>query len=258
MASQDFSIANQPHARKQGASPGMITNFIQASARAWKLPFIAIVLLLVAPFVVILIGVLSALMGKATYLWVAGEDGLAENIQVVLFGLTFLLGLLVARRYWQAGYKLITFLYLFLCIGLVFLIGEEISWGQRIFGWETTGMMAEINTQNETNIHNISGFKTAFKWVQMLVGAYGLLLPLIIGRWRDLPGLRELWAAIVPHRVLIPYFGLMFFWKFYRNLFEAPAHWEFALAEYNEILELVLAMGLFLFMVFQLRRDRSA
>jgi len=38
------------------------------------------------------------------------------------------------------------------CLGF-FL--EEISWGQRIFGWETPGWMSKINIQNETNIHNI-------------------------------------------------------------------------------------------------------
>jgi len=33
--------------------------------------------------------------------------------------------------------------------------GEEISWGQRVFGWETTGAMESLNYQNETNLHNI-------------------------------------------------------------------------------------------------------
>jgi hypothetical protein len=32
---------------------------------------------------------------------------------------------------------------------------EEISWGQRIFGWETPMYLAKINEQKETNIHNI-------------------------------------------------------------------------------------------------------
>jgi len=256
MASQDFAIAHESQARRRTFF-GTMTGFIQVSAKAWRLPLIAIVCLLLLPFVVMMASAFSALMGKATYLWVTGEDGLAENIQVLLFALTFLLGLFVARRYWRAGDKLIALLYVFLCLGLIFLIGEEISWGQRIFGWQTTGVMAEINTQNETNIHNISGFKTAFKWVQMLVGAYGMLLPLVIGRWRNHAKFREFIAALVPHDILIPYFGLMFVWKFYRNLFVAPARWEFMLAEYNEVLELILAMGLCLFMIFQLRRSRT-
>ena len=33
-------------------------------------------------------------------------------------------------------------------------MGEEISWGQRIFGFETPDAIAEGNIQGETNIHN--------------------------------------------------------------------------------------------------------
>ncbi len=39
---------------------------------------------------------------------------------------------------------------------MFFLFGmEEISWGQRIFSWETPGVLVEFNDQNELNLHNI-------------------------------------------------------------------------------------------------------
>ena len=40
-------------------------------------------------------------------------------------------------------------------IMLFFGFGEEISWGQRIFGFETPGSLNNLNTQGETNLHNI-------------------------------------------------------------------------------------------------------
>lgn len=42
--------------------------------------------------------------------------------------------------------------------GLLFFwaFGEEISWGQHFFGTETPAWLAEINAQNETNLHNIN------------------------------------------------------------------------------------------------------
>ncbi|MEZ4736758.1 MAG: hypothetical protein R3E79_57490 [Caldilineaceae bacterium] len=232
--------------------------FILRSASAWKVSSIVLVLLLIAPFFVIAAGLFSALLGKATYLWLTGEDGFAENLQIFFSALTFICALMLIRRYQQAGKHLIVVLYVILCFGLLFLIGEEISWGQRIFGWQTTGVLAEINTQHETNLHNIVGAKTAFKWVQLLIGAYGTLLPLMFGRWQGNSRVKELFAAIIPDYTLIPYFASMFIWKLYRNLLPAPANWEFALAEYNEMLELVLAMGIFLFMIFQLRSDRTS
>lgn len=33
--------------------------------------------------------------------------------------------------------------------------GEEISWGQRIFGWETPAALSSANAQNEINFHNL-------------------------------------------------------------------------------------------------------
>ena len=51
--------------------------------------------------------------------------------------------------------KIEIFVKIFLSL-LFFIFGmEEISWGQRIIGWETPSALAQINHQNETNIHNI-------------------------------------------------------------------------------------------------------
>lgn len=234
---------------------GFVREFVATSAQAWQLAPWAMRLLLLAPVLIMLIGASSALFGKNAYLLITGEDGIAENLQVLIYMVTFILALSATRRYWQAKERLIALLYIALCLGLLFLTGEEISWGQRLFGWGTTGVFAEINQQQETNLHNIKGVQDLFKWVQLLVGAYGLFLPLIVKRWGIFPVFRKLLAAITPHESLIPYFGAMFFWKLYRNLLPAPGHWEFRLAEYNEVIELVLALGLFLFVVFQLRRD---
>lgn len=44
---------------------------------------------------------------------------------------------------------------LILALLLIFMSGEEISWGQRIFHWQTTGIFKKDNLQNETNFHNM-------------------------------------------------------------------------------------------------------
>lgn len=50
--------------------------------------------------------------------------------------------------------KIITGLLVIASLGLVFVAGEEISWGQRIFGIETPPEIAAQNTQGEITIHN--------------------------------------------------------------------------------------------------------
>ncbi len=48
----------------------------------------------------------------------------------------------------------------FLLLALLFFFGggEEISWGQRIFGWDTPPAFEQANLQRETNIHNLKVF----------------------------------------------------------------------------------------------------
>ena len=48
----------------------------------------------------------------------------------------------------------------FLLLALLFFFGggEEISWGQRIFGWDTPQAFEQANIQRETNIHNLKIF----------------------------------------------------------------------------------------------------
>lgn len=57
----------------------------------------------------------------------------------------------------------IKFLPIRIWIGLVtlaciYIAGEEISWGQHLFNWQSPEVFREVNDQNETNIHNISSW----------------------------------------------------------------------------------------------------
>lgn len=45
-----------------------------------------------------------------------------------------------------------------LAVVFFFAFGEEISWGQRVFGWQTPESLLETNQQQETNIHNLVFF----------------------------------------------------------------------------------------------------
>lgn len=57
------------------------------------------------------------------------------------------------RRDWTTINRLFL---LGVAIVLVFGGGEEASWGQQYFGWETPEPIAEQNEQDETNVHNLT------------------------------------------------------------------------------------------------------
>ena len=46
-------------------------------------------------------------------------------------------------------------IFAFVALGCFFVAGEELSWGQWIFGWGTPEALAAVNLQNETNAHNL-------------------------------------------------------------------------------------------------------
>ncbi|MGQ0656991.1 MAG: hypothetical protein ACT4NU_02680 [Chromatiales bacterium] len=227
-------------------------------ARAWSVsPRMVVVISLIVPAVVALAGVVTALMGKATYKRFTGEDGVAESLQVLFFGLALVLGLWMARRLWKSGSTGFALLYLCLSAGLIFFIGEELSWGQRIFGWETPEAFQTANKQDETNIHNIYGVGAAFKWLHVVIGAYGTILPLLV-YWRprnDRHG--EAIALLVPHFTLVPYFLATLLWRLQANLWKPPKQLYFVITEYSEVMELMLAIALFMFLLFQFRRTRA-
>lgn len=233
-----------------------IKQFLSEAAEDWSLSKGTVAIICVLPLFIAFFGAFTALMGKDTYKWFVSEDATAETLQVIFYVFSFVMSLFVASRYWKTGDKLIAVLFLGFSGALFFLIGEELSWGQRIFGWQTSESFAEINKQEETNLHNVYGVGSTFKWVQMLVGAYGTIVPLLVWRWNQLrPFQSRLWS-IVPHYTLIGYFAMLFFWRLYRNLFDPPEDFYFVVSEYNEVLELALALGFFFFLIFQIRKTK--
>jgi hypothetical protein len=55
------------------------------------------------------------------------------------------------RRWLRGWLVLVTF-------GCIYIAGEELSWGQHLFGWSTPDYIGTLNDQKETNIHNISSW----------------------------------------------------------------------------------------------------
>ena len=234
----------------------ILDNIITDSADAWSLSRTSIVAIFVAPAFVAASGIAAAFAGKSFYRWYTEEDGFAESLQVLLYATSLVISLLVLRHHWQLKNRILTILYAFLACGLVFMVGEELSWGQRIFGWQTPQSLVALNKQNESNLHNINGVGSTFKWVQGLVGAYGAFLPLVFLRKNFLSRFRLIIDSVVPHYLLIVFFLPMFCWRLFRNLSEDPVRYYYVITNYNEIIELILAMGFCLFLIFQLRKCR--
>jgi hypothetical protein len=67
-------------------------------------------------------------------------------------------------------------------IALIYLGGEEASWGQHIFGWESSEYFLENNQMYETNLHNLTPQMEQVPKILLHLAAIfgGLIWPLLI------------------------------------------------------------------------------
>ena len=80
------------------------------------------------------------------------EDGIYENLQFLLIGSAFLAALWGLKRHrahsWMAAYFALA------AVCSFYVAAEEVSWGQRFFGWATPESWHAVNDHGETNLHN--------------------------------------------------------------------------------------------------------
>jgi hypothetical protein len=94
------------------------------------------------------------LQGPPTAQGRAHELGLLETLQNLFLAGSFVLMLATITR---AKTTYLRAWVVFIALGTFWLLGEETSWGQHYFNWETGGWFADANDQGETNIHNTEG-----------------------------------------------------------------------------------------------------
>jgi len=103
------------------------------------------------------------LLDGTTLLELTSEDGPVEYLGALCwFGaaVAFFLAFFNSERGVRiAGWKMRRN-WFFALLGILFIFagGEEISWGQRIFGFETPDALREMNTQSELSVHNLTIF----------------------------------------------------------------------------------------------------
>ena len=91
--------------------------------------------------------------------WLTMEDGWIENLTAVAFllaGIILFTAALAERRLFPRC------AYILGSVGLALFAGEEISWGQRIIGFETPAFLLDLNYQKEVNFHNTYQFNAVF------------------------------------------------------------------------------------------------
>ena len=118
-------------------------------------------------------------------LFFEGEFGIIENFQVFLLVLSiyFAWKCLKILKQSDSEFKRLRIWIRLLLVGLIYIFGEEMSWGQHFFGWGTPEWYSELNYQQETNIHNLHSSWFVFKprlILEFTIIFTGIIRPLFV------------------------------------------------------------------------------
>jgi hypothetical protein len=88
---------------------------------------------------------------------------LAGAFSFLVTSLSFFYGFRVARKTLEKSWVSLIKQLVYLGLALLFLFGagEEISWGQRILGFQTPESLSQVNRQEEFNLHNLSTWEAS-------------------------------------------------------------------------------------------------
>lgn len=128
-------------------------------------------------FIVILyLEVATNIISEDLFQFITGEDGVIESMSaLLLFGCSIVSAMLSFKFSDQKARVLMHRLF---ALGFFVMLGEEISWGQRLLNLETPAPIKGINLQDETNLHNLFGFFTTHLLL-LIVFFYGVIIPLL-------------------------------------------------------------------------------
>lgn len=163
------------------------------------------------------------------------EDGFFENLSALLF---FASGGLMLAAWGMSRKSAVSVWLLLLGLLMIFIGGEEISWGQRFFGWSTPA--GYDNIQGETTIHNhrwfdkkTAGLLSMSHLFEYFCIVYGFIVPLAARRWSAIGDLvRRFGIPLVPATLGIAFPINFILSKLYQASFDFD--WIIRIAELRE------------------------
>lgn len=232
---------------------------VQEDVKAWRLTPGQALMIALAP-VAATIALVASTSSPRLFRWLIDEDMVVENLQLVLLALTVVLSGRLSARLVKARPGL-GFLYGLATLGCFLIIGEEISWAQRIFGLRTPAAIEAINAQREISVHNLYGFHAPTVYTVMLAGIYGAVMPLVR---LALPASRRrslVTDLFIPPLCLVPAFLVPACYRLWRFIFKPELHVvrgyeKFVITEFSELGELCLYFGVAVFVWLNLRLPR--
>ena len=186
--------------------------------------------------------------------WIGAERGLLELSQLLLalgacgVALRTLLLPRVRRRRVLAAWIAVA------VVSCFYIAGEEASWGQHYFDWQTPDYWSTVNDQGETNLHNLSSWLDQKPRALLELGVVlgGIVVPLAAlwrPRIRGLPG-----AVILPPLLCLPAAVLAEFARFSERILDSMGYQVYPFHRPSEVQEFYFYLFVLLYLITLRRR----
>lgn len=176
-----------------------------------------------------------------------GESAPVEIAQATIMAFAFLASVTMLPSAFKTHNKFIIGLSMFTTLGAFYVTGEEISWGQHFFLWQTPNDWMAINDHHETNLHNTSSWldekPKVLLEIGMLVGT--ILLP-VYRKYRT-NAFVEKYAIVIPPEYLWVTATALWSTKIFKAL-DNHFHW-FNLYRTSEINEIYIYYFLLIYIL---------
>jgi hypothetical protein len=247
------ACANAPTIR--AVLPSSVQRALDEAASRWGISSRLATLLFAIPIIGSLL-VIPFRLSRPAWVMLTSEDHILEWGQFGLFAVAGIVAAWVAVERWRSGMRWHALLFGAFALGLLFIAGEEISWGQRLFGFRTPDELDKINEQGETTLHNITGALASINTVMFLIGVVGTLLPIADRRYGTAAKLGHGADLFIPPMFLASAFATVAAFRFARATVLTGK--SFTFGQYGEWSEFCLALAFAVYIILVLRRVRLA
>lgn len=161
----------------------------------------------IMPVILFVLIVWTAVYLPEWYLrWAQPEGyGLLELSHFFVPAATAVIALSFLSQSWVRRQPLLIAWSIMLALGCIYIAGEEHSWGQHFFKWDTPEYWRNLNRQEETNLHNVSHLFGNLPRSILFAGivAAGFVYPLLTLVWPVIHARNPL-AICMPPLILLP------------------------------------------------------
>jgi hypothetical protein len=150
----------------------------------------------------------ATLVHKPLYYALLSEDHSVEWVQFACLFFATLAASVATVRAARNGHLLLAAVFAVFALGAFALGGEEISWGQRVFGVVEPASLSDVNHQSELNLHNINkgpvNFEELAIYVECAMSAVLAGLSLVLRRHGRAPRVTSLGFMLAPPVCFVP------------------------------------------------------